>query len=103
MPRSAQSAGELAALVQSRRDDILALAMRRGARNVRVFGSVARDEADASSDLDLLVDFEAGRSLVDLSGLLLDLEELLGVSVDIIEAAALRPQDSQVLADAVAL
>jgi predicted nucleotidyltransferase len=103
MSGSARPSGELAALVQSRRDDILALAMRRGARNVRIFGSVARDEADASSDLDLLVDFEAGRSLVDLSGLLLDLEELLGVSVDIIEAAALRPQDSQVLADAVAL
>ena len=70
---------------------------------MRVFGSVARDEADVSSDLDLLVDFEPDRSLVDLSGLLLDLEELLGVSVDVIETGALRPQDAHILADAIAL
>ncbi|MEX1008139.1 MAG: nucleotidyltransferase domain-containing protein [Acidimicrobiia bacterium] len=100
---SRRATTDLVDLVRSRRGEIIALAERRGANNIRVFGSVARDEADVSSDLDLLVDFEPGRSLLDLSGLLLDLEELLGVSVDIIETAALRPQDSHILADAVAL
>ncbi len=95
--------GEILELVRSRRGEIVAMASTRGATNVRIFGSVARQEADDSSDLDLLVDFESGRSLVDLSGLLLDLEDLLGVSVDIIESSALRPQDSHILADAVAL
>ena len=103
MPQDTPSASKLAGLVRSRRADIIALASRRGAKNVRVFGSVARDEADVSSDLDLLVDFEPDRSLVDLSGLLLDLEELLGVSVDVIETGALRPQDAHILADAIAL
>ena len=65
------------------RDEILHLAARRGARNVRVFGSVARDEANENSDLDLLVDWEPGRSLLDHSGLVQDLQELLGVKVHV--------------------
>lgn len=66
-----------------RRDEILRLAERRGARNVRVFGSVARGEANDSSDLDLLVSWEPGRSLLDHAGLVQDLQELLGVRVHI--------------------
>ena len=63
---------------------IAAIARRYGARNLRVFGSVARGEADEGSDLDLLVDLEPGRNLFDLGGLALDLEDLLGCSVDVV-------------------
>jgi uncharacterized protein len=59
------------------RTKILAAAARHGATNVRVFGSVARGDADAASDVDFLVDFEPGRSLLDLASLLVDLEDLL--------------------------
>lgn len=64
-----------------RREEILRTAERYGARNVRVFGSVARGDANESSDLDLLVEWEPGRSLLDHAGLVQDLEELLGVRV----------------------
>ncbi len=66
-----------------RRADILRLAEQHGARNLRVFGSVARGEASEGSDLDLLVDWEPGRSLLDHVGLVQDLEELLGVKVHV--------------------
>lgn len=69
--------------LRARRDEILRIAEQRGARNVRVFGSVARGDATRASDVDFLVDFEPGRSLVDLSGLILDLEEVLGHRVDV--------------------
>ncbi|HLJ69553.1 MAG TPA: nucleotidyltransferase family protein [Chloroflexota bacterium] len=69
--------------LRARRDEILHLAASRGASNVRVFGSVARGEAHANSDIDLLVEFEPGRSLIDLTGLMLQLEDLLGRKVDI--------------------
>jgi hypothetical protein len=71
-------------LLQEKRQAVLALAARHGARNVRVFGSVARGESGPSSDLDLLVKMEEGRSLLDLSALVLDLRELLGVKVDVV-------------------
>jgi predicted nucleotidyltransferase len=70
-------------LAAERRSDILAAAKRRGARNVRVFGSVARGESRPDSDLDLLVEWEPGRSLMDHSGLVADLEEMLGMKVHI--------------------
>lgn len=69
--------------LRGRRDDILRIAEQRGAHNIRVFGSVARGEATRDSDVDFLVDFESGRSLIDLSGLILDLEEALGCRVDV--------------------
>ena len=65
------------------REEILRLAERRRAHSVRVFGSVARGEANETSDLDLLVSWEPGRSLMDHAGLVQDLQELLGVKVDI--------------------
>ena len=65
------------------RDEILRCAQRRGARNVRVFGSVARGEAKEGSDLDLLVEWEPGRSLLDHAGLVQDLQELLGMKVHV--------------------
>jgi predicted nucleotidyltransferase len=70
-------------LRDEKRHAILALAHRHGALNVRVFGSVARGEATAESDLDLLVDWEPGRSLLDHAGLVLDLQDLLGVPVEV--------------------
>ena len=66
-----------------RREEILRLAERRGAHNLRIFGSVARGEASDSSDLDLLVAWEPGRSLLDHAGLVQDLQELLGMKVHV--------------------
>ena len=77
-------------LLESRREEILRLAARRGAYNVRVFGSAARGEADSESDLDFLVDLEEGSSLLDLGGLLMDLQELLGRKVDVVTEPALH-------------
>ena len=80
----------LSGLQGSRRDEILRLAARRGASNVRVFGSVARGEAVPASDVDFMVDLEPGRSLLDLGGLQRDLEELLASKVDVISSKGLR-------------
>lgn len=71
-------------LLKEKRQSIMALAARHGARNVRIFGSVVRSEAGPESDIDLLVKMEEGRSLLDLSALVLDLRELLGVRVDVV-------------------
>jgi uncharacterized protein len=66
-----------------RRAEILRLAERRGAHGLRVFGSVARNEANENSDLDLLVAWEPGRSLMDHAGLVQDLQDLLGIKVHV--------------------
>jgi predicted nucleotidyltransferase len=65
------------------RQEVLRLAERHGARNLRVFGSVARGEANETSDVDLLVDWEPGRSLLDHVALVQDLQELLGIKVHV--------------------
>ena len=91
-------------LLRAKREDILQTARKYGASNVRVFGSVARGEADEKSDIDLLVDLEKGRSLLDLAGLLVDLEELLGCKVDVVPEDSLRERiRGRVLKEAVAL
>ncbi|RJR42091.1 MAG: nucleotidyltransferase [Deltaproteobacteria bacterium] len=77
-------------LLKEKRQEILQLAAHHGATNVRIFGSVARGEADAASDLDVLVDLEPGRSLLDLGGLLMDLQQLLGREVDVVTVKGLR-------------
>lgn len=90
--------------LQEKRDRILALAEQYGASNIRVFGSVARNEADAQSDVDFLVDMEAGRSLFDLGGLLMELQDLLGCPVDIVTEKGLRAKiRDRVLNEAVPL
>lgn len=90
--------------LQVRRSDILSLAARHGARNVRVFGSVVRGDARPDSDVDILVDLEPGRSLFDLGGLLYDLQTLLGVDVDVVTEKGLRPRiRAQVMKEAVPL
>lgn len=75
--------GPLAGLVRRERRRIIELARARGAYNVRVFGSVARGDETSSSDVDLLVDLEPGRTLIDLSGLRLDLRQFLRCNVDV--------------------
>jgi predicted nucleotidyltransferase len=90
--------------IQSRRETILRIAAQHGASNVRVFGSVARGEAGAGSDLDLLVTLDADRSLLDHVALAQDLEDLLGCRVDVVNERALHRLISQrVLAEAVPL
>src|SRR5712692_1243724 len=71
-------------LLNAKREEILQIAARHGAKRIRVFGSVARGEARPDSDVDFLVDLEPGRSLFDLGGLLMDLQELLGRKVDVV-------------------
>jgi predicted nucleotidyltransferase len=75
--------------IVARRDEILAVARRYGASDVRLFGSVARGDSIETSDLDFVVRFEPGRSLFDQGGLLMDLRELLGEKVDVISEGAL--------------
>jgi predicted nucleotidyltransferase len=91
-------------LLQAKREDILRTAAKYGAYNVRVFGSVARGEADEKSDIDLLVDKEPHRSLLELAGLLIELEELLGHNLDVAPEDCLRVRiEEHVLKEAVAL
>ena len=91
-------------LLQEKREDILRIATRRGASNIRVFGSVARGDADPKSDIDLLVDLEPGRSLFDLGGLLMDLQDLLGHKVDVVTERGLRERiRERVLKEAIPL
>jgi uncharacterized protein len=78
--------------LKARREAILAIPGRHGAGNVRVFGSVVRGEADAASDVDLLVELEPGRGLFDLGGLLMDLQEYLHCKVDVMTPAMLKPR-----------
>ncbi|MAS38106.1 MAG: nucleotidyltransferase [Anaerolineaceae bacterium] len=70
--------------LRQRRDEIMALMERYGAYNVRVFGSVARGDAGPDSDVDLLVNLTDGKSMFDLVGLWLDLQELLGREVSLL-------------------
>ena len=77
-------------VVLTNREKILQLADQYGARQVRVFGSVARRQDDVESDIDFLVDMEPGRSLFDLGGLLVDLEKLLNSKVDVVTERGLK-------------
>ena len=74
------------------RTEVLRLAAYYGATEVRVFGSVARGEADESSDIDFVVRMNPGRSVIDVGGLLMDLQDLLGRRVDIVMERGLRPR-----------
>ena len=91
-------------LVRKKRDKILEVTARHGARNVRIFGSAARGEANDQSDVDFLVVMEPGRTLLDMGGLLMDLRELLGRDIDVVTERGLKPRiRARVLKDAVTL
>lgn len=91
-------------LIHENRDGILKIAMEHGARQVRIIGSVARGEADCESDIDFLVDFESGRTLLDHAALTLDLQNLLGIKVDVATERGLKARvRSRVLQEAVPL
>ena len=77
-------------LLYEKRDEILRIAKRYGASNIRVFGSTARGEATTDSDIDFLVDLEPDRSLFDLGGLLYELQELLQMDVDVVTEKGLH-------------
>jgi hypothetical protein len=81
----------IADLLADKRDDILRAAAARGVRDVRVFGSVARGDAGPDSDVDLLVDLEPGRNLLDLGGFLMDLQAMLGRRVDVVLDGGVSP------------
>ena len=90
--------------VENNREQVIKLASKYGASNIRLFGSVASGAADQKSDIDFLVDVEPGRSLFDLGGLLFELQQLLGRPVDIVTTAGLRPRiRDRVLKEAIAL
>ena len=95
---------DICEIVRSNREEILRIAAEHGARNVRVFGSVARGEADRDSDVDFLVEMEQGRSLFDLGGFLMDLQDLLDCRVDVVTEKGLKERiRDRVLHEAVAL
>lgn len=77
-------------ILADKKEQILALAAKYGASNVRVFGSVANGTADENSDIDFVVDMEKGRSLFDLGGLLMDLQQLLNRKVDVVSEKGLH-------------
>jgi predicted nucleotidyltransferase len=91
------------AALRARRDEILRIAAARGAYNVRVFGSVARGDARPDSDIDFLVDFEPGRDVLDLSELILDFEEALGHSIDLVHVRRQTATAVQIQREAVPL
>ena len=90
--------------LRAQREEIIRRAADRGAHNVRVFGSAAREETVSTSDVDLLVEMEEGRSLLDLVGLWQDLEELLHVRVDLLSDGGVSPYlRERIYSEAVAL
>ena len=92
------------ALLESKKRAIFETAARHGAFNIRIFGSVARGEDDENSDIDFLVELEPGRSILDLGGLQIELQELLGCPVDVITVNGLKERiREQVLHEVVSL
>jgi predicted nucleotidyltransferase len=91
-------------MLRQKRDAILQIAQRHGAHDVRLFGSIARGDNTRDSDVDILVRFEQGRSLFDHGGLIADLEDLLGVQVDVVSEGGMRERfRARVLGEAVPL
>lgn len=79
-------------LLKEKRQEILRIAAKHGARNLRIFGSVARGEAGPDSDVDFLVDMDPGRTLFDLGALLMELRDFLGLKVDVVTEHGLKPR-----------
>ena len=88
-------------LITENKTAILKLSQEHGIKNIRLFGSMARDDSTLESDVDFLVDLEKGRDLFDLGELLIDLQDLLHRKVDIVTEASLHPKLSvQILKEA---
>ena len=98
-----QVSGPLRVLVESRREQVMAIAARHHASRVRLFGSAARGEDRPDSDIDLLVDFDQDSSLFDLMRMTRELEALLGHPVDVVSAGGLKSRDRAILAESVEL
>jgi uncharacterized protein len=95
---------DVAEILWSKRQQVLQTARKHGAYDVRVFGSVARGEAQPGSDIDLLVAMEPGRSLLDLGGLVMELQQLLGQGVDVVTERGLKSRiRDRVLSEAIPL
>ena len=97
--------GALPLLVQVRahRVEMLAAVRRHRGRSVSIFGSVARGDAHPGSDVDFLVDFEPSSSLFDLLHLKDDLEQIVGIPVDVVSSGALTTRDEHIRSEAVPL
>jgi len=103
-PLASHPSGRLRRLLEQRRDGIVELAARHHASNVRVFGSIVRGEETDTSDVDLLVDIDPGRSLLDQVRLRRELAQLLGVEVDVVTSGGLLERDKvTILGEAVPL
>ena len=100
---SDQASGPLRVLVQSRREQVMAIAARHHASRVRLFGSAARGEDRPDSDIDLLIDFDQDSSLFDLMRMARELKALFGRAVDVVSAAGLKSRDHAILAQSVDL
>lgn len=95
--------GPLRVLVESRREQVMAIAARNHASRVRLFGSAARGDDSAASDIDLLVDFDQDSSLFDLMHMARELQALFGRAVDVVSAGGLKGRDRAILAESVDL
>ncbi len=98
-----ETSGPLRVLVESKREQVMAIAARHHASRVRLFGSAARGEDRPDSDIDLIVDFDQGSSLFDLMRMSRELEALLGRAVDVVSAGGLKSRDRAILAESVDL
>jgi predicted nucleotidyltransferase len=89
--------------LRSNRETIRSIAARHNALSISVFGSVARGEDSPDSDYDFLVEFQKGSTLIDLSGLMIELEDFLKTPVDVVSIGGLKPRDQQIRQEAVLL
>jgi hypothetical protein len=100
---AARTGASLCRLLEERREEINAIVAQPRGQRARLFGSVARGEDRPGSDIDLLVDFDADSSLLDLLHLSQALSELLGHHVDVVSSGGLKPRDRAILAEAIDL
>ena len=102
-PSGPKTSGLTLQKLRERREDILRIATAHGAHTIRVFGSVARGQARSDSDVDFLVELEPTRTVLDLSALILDLEDMLGCAVDVVEIRHPSPTAEKIQREAVPL